>query len=78
MAWKGDQLGSFFRYSQPRFDTQSEGLNAIIKSRGIVSFSLKGHEKESLSIMSTYLPKESGSPSIYSDGGALFALGQCF
>ncbi|XP_065841251.1 26S proteasome non-ATPase regulatory subunit 1-like [Oscarella lobularis] len=45
---------------------------SAIASLGLIH---KGHEKESLSIMSTYLPKESGSPSIYSDGGALFALG---
>lgn len=41
----------------------------------------KGHEKEALNLMSTYLPKDSNSSnnnnnnSPYSDGGALYALG---
>eukprot|EP00118_Oscarella_pearsei_P025711 m.308636 g.308636 ORF g.308636 m.308636 type:complete len:963 (+) comp44414_c0_seq1:75-2963(+) len=45
---------------------------SAIASLGLIH---KGHEKESLSIMSTYLPKESASASVYSDGGSLFALG---
>ncbi|XP_048744052.2 26S proteasome non-ATPase regulatory subunit 1-like [Ostrea edulis] len=35
----------------------------------------KGHEKEALNLMSTYLPKDSGPGSAYSEGGGLFALG---
>ena len=35
----------------------------------------KGHEKEALHLMSTYLPKESGPASTYSEGGGLYALG---
>ena len=48
----------------------------------IVGFSLqflltgcKGHEKESLNLMSTYLPKDSGAGGVYTEGGGLFALG---
>jgi len=35
----------------------------------------KGHEKEALSLMSQYLPKDMGPGSSYSEGGGLFALG---
>lgn len=35
----------------------------------------KGHEKEALNLMSTYLPKDSSPGSAYSEGGGLFALG---
>jgi 26S proteasome regulatory subunit N2 len=35
----------------------------------------KGHEKEALHLMSTYLPKDSGPGSAYSEGGGLYALG---
>jgi len=35
----------------------------------------KGHEKEALNLMSTYLPKDSANSSPYSDGGGLYALG---
>jgi len=35
----------------------------------------KGHEKEALHLMSTYLPKDSSPSSAYSEGGGLFALG---
>jgi 26S proteasome regulatory subunit N2 len=35
----------------------------------------KGHEKEALHLMSTYLPKETGPGSVYSEGGGLYALG---
>lgn len=34
-----------------------------------------GHEKEALSLMASYLPKETGPGSGYSEGGGLFALG---
>lgn len=36
----------------------------------------KGHEKEALNLMSTYLPKDSGPGSAYSEGGGLYALGE--
>ncbi|CAK8698182.1 unnamed protein product [Clavelina lepadiformis] len=35
----------------------------------------KGHEKDSLNLMSTYLPKDTTSGSAYQEGGGLFALG---
>ncbi len=35
----------------------------------------KGHEKEALTLMSSYLPKDSSNSSPYSDGGGLYALG---
>ena len=35
----------------------------------------KGHEKEALNLMATYLPKETGPGSAYSEGGGLYALG---
>lgn len=35
----------------------------------------KGHEKESLKLMGSYLPKDSGSGSAYQEGGGLYALG---
>ena len=35
----------------------------------------RGHEKEALNLMSTYLPKDSGPGSAYSEGGGLYALG---
>ncbi|XP_070537971.1 26S proteasome non-ATPase regulatory subunit 1-like isoform X2 [Ptychodera flava] len=35
----------------------------------------KGHEKEALNLMSTYLPKDTGPGSAYQEGGGLFALG---
>lgn len=35
----------------------------------------RGHEKEALNLMSTYLPKEAGPGSAYSEGGGLYALG---
>lgn len=34
-----------------------------------------GHEKEALSLMASYLPKETGPGSGYSEGGGLYALG---
>ena len=36
---------------------------------------LQGHEKESLKLMSSYLPKDGGSGSAYQEGGGLYALG---
>ncbi|CAH1781068.1 unnamed protein product [Owenia fusiformis] len=35
----------------------------------------KGHEKEALNLMSTYLPKDTSPGSAYSEGGGLYALG---
>ncbi|XP_006819466.1 26S proteasome non-ATPase regulatory subunit 1-like, partial [Saccoglossus kowalevskii] len=35
----------------------------------------KGHEKEALNLMSTYLPKDTGPGSAYQEGGGLYALG---
>ncbi|XP_030370099.1 26S proteasome non-ATPase regulatory subunit 1 [Scaptodrosophila lebanonensis] len=35
----------------------------------------RGHEKDSLALMQSYLPKETGPSSGYSEGGALYALG---
>nr|AAN71353.1 RE29621p [Drosophila melanogaster] len=35
----------------------------------------RGHEKDSLALMQSYLPKEAGPSSGYSEGGALYALG---
>jgi len=35
----------------------------------------KGHEKESLKLMGSYLPKDSGAGSAYQEGGGLYALG---
>jgi len=35
----------------------------------------KGHEKDSLKLMSTYLPKDSSGGSSYQEGGGLFAIG---
>ncbi|XP_063967026.1 26S proteasome non-ATPase regulatory subunit 1-like [Lytechinus pictus] len=35
----------------------------------------RGHEKEALNLMSTYLPKDSTGGSTYQDGGGLYALG---
>ncbi|XP_058443790.1 26S proteasome non-ATPase regulatory subunit 1 [Malaya genurostris] len=35
----------------------------------------RGHETESLALMQSYLPKESGPSSGYSEGGGLYALG---
>lgn len=35
----------------------------------------KGHEKEALHLMSSYLPKETGPGSGYTEGGGLYALG---
>ncbi len=35
----------------------------------------RGHEREALSLMSTYLPKDSGPGSAYAEGGGLYALG---
>eukprot|EP00112_Aurelia_sp_Birch-Aquarium-sp1_P023095 Seg675.34_Seg675.31 transcript_id=Seg675.34_Seg675.31/GoldUCD/mRNA.D3Y31 product="26S proteasome non-ATPase regulatory subunit 1" protein_id=Seg675.34_Seg675.31/GoldUCD/D3Y31 len=35
----------------------------------------KGHEKESLKLMASYLPKDGGSSSAYQEGGGLYALG---
>lgn len=35
----------------------------------------RGHEHESLALMQSYLPKESGPSSGYSEGGGLYALG---
>ena len=35
----------------------------------------RGHEKEALSLMSTYLPKDTGPGSAYQEGGGLYALG---
>lgn len=34
----------------------------------------RGHEKDALKLMSTYLPKD-GSPGSYAEGGGLFGLG---
>ena len=35
----------------------------------------RGHEHESLALMQSYLPKEAGPTSGYSEGGGLYALG---
>lgn len=35
----------------------------------------QGHETEALHLMSSYLPKESGPGSGYTEGGGLYALG---
>ena len=35
----------------------------------------RGHEKDAMHLMSTYLPKETGPGSQYSEGGGLYALG---
>ncbi|XP_057301114.1 26S proteasome non-ATPase regulatory subunit 1-like [Hydractinia symbiolongicarpus] len=35
----------------------------------------KGHEKESLKLMGSYLPKDGGAGSAYQEGGGLYALG---
>ncbi|XP_037945332.1 26S proteasome non-ATPase regulatory subunit 1 isoform X2 [Teleopsis dalmanni] len=35
----------------------------------------RGHEKDSLALMQSYLPKETGPSSGYSEGGGLYALG---
>ncbi|XP_055849637.1 26S proteasome non-ATPase regulatory subunit 1 [Episyrphus balteatus] len=35
----------------------------------------RGHEKDSLALMQSYLPKEAGPSSGYSEGGGLYALG---
>lgn len=35
----------------------------------------RGHEKEALNLMSTYLPKDTSPGSAYSEGGGLYALG---
>lgn len=35
----------------------------------------RGHEKDAMHLMSTYLPKETGPGSAYSEGGGLYALG---
>lgn len=35
----------------------------------------RGHEKEALNLMSTYLPKDTGPGSAYQEGGGLYALG---
>ncbi|XP_052784854.1 26S proteasome non-ATPase regulatory subunit 1-like isoform X2 [Mya arenaria] len=35
----------------------------------------KGHEKEALNLMSTYLPKDNSPGSAFSEGGGLYALG---
>ncbi|XP_050414052.1 26S proteasome non-ATPase regulatory subunit 1 isoform X2 [Patella vulgata] len=35
----------------------------------------KGHEKEALNLMASYLPKDSSPGSAYSEGGGLYALG---
>lgn len=35
----------------------------------------KGHEKDALSLMSTYLPKDGSGGSAFSEGGGLYALG---
>jgi 26S proteasome regulatory subunit N2 len=35
----------------------------------------RGHEQDSLGLMQSYLPKESGTASGYSEGGGLYALG---
>lgn len=35
----------------------------------------RGHEQESLALMQSYLPRESGPSSGYSEGGGLYALG---
>ena len=36
----------------------------------------RGHEKDAMHLMSTYLPKETGPGSQYSEGGGLYALGK--
>lgn len=38
-------------------------------------FLSKGHEKEALQLMATYLPKDSSPGSAYQEGGGLYALG---
>lgn len=35
----------------------------------------RGHETDALTLMQSYLPKESGASSGYSEGGGLYALG---
>lgn len=35
----------------------------------------RGHEQEALTLMQSYLPKEVGPSSGYSEGGGLYALG---
>ena len=35
----------------------------------------RGHEKDSLALMQTYLPKDSVSGTGYAEGGGLYALG---
>ena len=37
----------------------------------------KGHEKEALNLMSSYLPKDSANSSPYAEGGGLYAIGEC-
>nr|XP_039249968.1 26S proteasome non-ATPase regulatory subunit 1-like [Styela clava] len=44
----------------------------VTASLGVIH---KGHEKDSLNLMSTYLPKDSSSNSAYQEGGGLYALG---
>jgi hypothetical protein len=42
----------------------------------MVPFPCRGHEKESLSLMQSYLPKDTaGTSSGYAEGGGLYALG---
>ena len=36
----------------------------------------KGHEKEALNLMSSYLPKDSANSSPYAEGGGLYAIGE--
>lgn len=44
----------------------------VTASLGVIH---RGHEKESLALMQSYLPKEAGPSSGYSEGGGLYALG---
>lgn len=35
----------------------------------------RGHEQDALTLMQTYLPRDTGSGAGYSEGGGLYALG---
>jgi len=49
----------------------------LSKCNDVLWLDTQGHEKEALHLMSTYLPKETGPGSVYSEGGGLYALGEC-
>ena len=58
-----------------------ELLKSVPFSYSITSFNFQssiifqGHEKDSLKLMASYLPKDGGSGSAYQEGGGLYALG---